>query len=222
MALRFLNPHKNSPILDQDAPSVETTTMSPSNPVQTTTTEHAMPSSAEAVKPVLLGTHLREIGQCLNINNALNDTAADTFAELQSSLQSVLGEVIAKGMDWSNVHVTLPSGEKRRIHLEVEASGDHGTVRRLKYYGVDAEDLPVPLTLPKDQSENPSDTFIASLENEGQITLREEARRGIYSQGAELYYVERNGALSEIELSYQGKSVKCQGLNATQGHCSCF
>ena len=183
--------------------------------------EGPLPSAAVS-SSINFSPRLREIGQCLEIHNSLNDSAKPTFAELQSSLASSLGEVIETSLDWKNVHISLPNGEKRRLRIEVEADGEDAVHRQLQYYAVDAENLPVLINLPLEQTENPSDTFIASLENEGQITLQEEARRGAYLQGAELYYVERNGELSEIEMNYRGKSVRCQDLNLERANCTCF
>jgi hypothetical protein len=180
------------------------------------------PTSRTPVANVVFGPHLREIGQCLQISNGLNDTAKPTFDDLQTSLQPAMGELLGSASDWKNIHVTLPNGEKRRIRIEIEGSGEEAVRRHLQYFSVDTEDLPVPIPLPKEQSTNPSDTFLAGLEKEGQVTLREEARRGVYDNGAELFYVERNGTLSEIEMGYNGKSVRCQDLDTTQGNCRCF
>lgn len=169
-----------------------------------------------------LGTHLRSIGDCLQISNSLNDDAALSLTALTDSLRGELGDLITNDTDWKNVHILLPNGEKRRLRMEVEAVGEEGSAQRLMYFGVDQEDLPVPLPLTEEQSKNPSADFVTSLENQGKVTLREEAHRGIFSKGAEIYYTERNGALSELELSYEGKSVKCQDLQSIHGNCNCF
>lgn len=169
-----------------------------------------------------LAPRLQEIGQCLEINISPNEAPKPTFSDLQSSLQSAFGDLMGETSDWKIAHIILPNGEKRRLRIEVEAVGEEGIRRQLQYYSVDAEDLPVPIPLPADQGTNPTDTFIASLEGQGQITLREEAHRGFYSQGAEMYYVERNGTLFELEMSYNGKSVRCQDLDKSQGSCRCF
>lgn len=177
---------------------------------------------AKVSSSINFSPRLQEIGQCLEIHNSLNDNARPTLEELQSSLFSSLGEVIETSLDWKNIHINLPNGEKRRIRIEVEADGEGAVRRQLQYYSVDTENLPVLIHLPPEQTENPTDTFIASLENEGQITLQEEARRGVYFQGAEIYYVERNGDLSEIEMNYRGKNVRCQDLNNERANCNCF
>lgn len=170
----------------------------------------------------LLGPHLRKIGDCLHISNSLNNEANLSVTSLLDSLRSELGEVVANQTDWKNVHITLPNGEKRRLRIEVEATSEEGTAARLRYYGVDKEDLPVPIPLTKEQSLNPSEEYIASLENQGKVTLREEARRGLFSKGAEIYYTERNGYLSELEISVNGKGAKCQDLQSNHGSCGCY
>ncbi|MGZ3748416.1 MAG: hypothetical protein ACXVCD_13855, partial [Pseudobdellovibrionaceae bacterium] len=180
------------------------------------------PAPAPPPEPEVLsfGPHLREIGDCLKINNSANQDSELKFSTLESSLRGELGEMVANSLDWKNVHILLPNGEKRRLRMEIEAVGEAGAGTRLHYYGVDNEDLPVPLPLTEEQSMNPSESFVASLENEGKVTLRQEARRGVFSKGAELYYTERNGTLTDLELSYQGKNVKCQDLQSKHGVCS--
>lgn len=214
-ALRFSTQKNSDTTLDHPLPEQSTANALPSAP----TSE----SPSEATTPLpLLGPHLRKISECLQIQNTPNDSAELSFMALQSSLRSDLGEVASRELDWKNVHLTLPNGEKRRIRLEVEPISEEASGLRLKYYGVDSEELPIPLPLPENQSLNPSEAFIASLEGEGQITLREEAHRGIYTKGSELYYVERNGTLSELEINHLGKSVKCQNLQSPKGSCNCF
>lgn len=195
---------------------------SENNVVTDTPTKMGTPAMTAEVAPPM-GPHLRTIGECLQIQNSLDDTAEASFNALNSSMRTVFGDVYENQLDWKNVHLTLANGEKRRLHFEIEALGEENTATRLRYFGVDAEDLPVPLPLPNDQqSLNPSSELVESLENEGQVTLREEAHRAVYSNGAELYYVERNGVLSEVEINFQGNSVKCHDLQNAQGNCSCF
>ncbi len=170
----------------------------------------------------LLGPQLRKIGDCLQIHNSLDDKADLNFHSLQDSLRGELGDLLATDIDWQNVHFTLPNGEKRRLRIEIEGTGEEGSARVLKLYGVDKEDLPIPIPLTEAQSKNPSTEYIASIENQGQVTLREAASHGVFSKGADLFYTERNGFLSDLEISYEGKGVKCQDLQSSHGNCNCF
>lgn len=178
--------------------------------------------SSVTTSKISLANHLGALGTCLSIHNTLGDDKDNNFESVVASVRSELGDLEVDSLDWKNTHITLPSGERRRLRLEIEGTGEQSTIRRLKYYGVDSDDLPVPLPLSKEQSINPTDTFLSSLEKEGRITLQEEARRGLFSSGAEVYHVEKDGVLSEFEISYQGKSFKCSDLATSQGRCQCF
>jgi hypothetical protein len=137
-------------------------------------------------------------------------------------ISSTLGEVTSQAEEWRNTHVVLPNGEQRRIHLEVENNDQGLPVLKLKYAGVDKEDLPVPIELPREQSENPSPTFLASLENEGKITLFEISEKWKLSENGEVSVIERNGIVNEIEITKNGKSFRCNQLESSQGHCDCL
>jgi hypothetical protein len=221
-AFHFFGAKKEAPI--EVSPAAETlpTVPTAATPAFNAAAPTPQPTPSPDGPLPLLGPQLRKIGDCLQISNSLNDDADLTFRSLEDSLRGELGDLIANDTDWKNVHITMPNGEKRRLRIEVEATGEESSGLVLKYYGVDKEDLPVPIPLTDEQSKHPTDEYIASIENQGKVTLREEGRRGIFSKGAELYYTERNGNLSELEISYEGKSVKCQDLQSSHGTCNCF
>lgn len=168
------------------------------------------------------GERLKEIGECLEIGNTLDLSAQPNIADLQTSLRSSLGDLQSTSLEWKNVHLTMPSGERRRVRIEIDIDDSQTLNRHLQYYTLNGDGLTIPIPLTPEQEHNPTDTFIAGLESDGEISLREDAHRGYYSQGVELYYVEKNGALSEIEMNYQGKSVRCQNLENQQNNCQCF
>jgi hypothetical protein len=169
-----------------------------------------------------ISAQLKSMGVCLNLKNSISDRAAPTFAEINSSLKSEFGDVVTQNEEWSNIHVQLPSGEQRRIRIEVDSNGEESSLRRLKYYGVDKEGLPVPIALPKEQTENPTDTFISGLESEGKVIMTEKAMHAYYPHGQEVLYTEKNGLVSELEISKNGKSFKCSQLASANAVCKCF
>lgn len=223
VALYFWGPEKNP---SHEQPKVATEVV----PVTEKTVASGFNTTAPAPQPTprpdrplpLLGPHLRKIGDCLNVKNSLNNDADLSFTSLVDSMRGELGDLVTDKTDWKNVHITLPNGDKRRLRVEVEAIGEESSDLRLRYFGVDKEDLPVPIPLTDAQSKKPSEEYITSIENQGKVTLREEARRGVFSKGAEIYHTERNGFLSELEISYDGKGVKCQDLQSHRGTCNCF
>ena len=187
-----------------------------------TTTPNSQPTPPPEKPLPLLGPHLRKIGDCLQIKNSLNNSADLSFTSLVDSMRGEFGDLIADQTDWKNVHITLPNGDKRRLRIEVEAIGEEGSGLRLSYFGVDKDDLPIPIPLTDEQSKKPSAEYITTIENQGTVTLREEGRRAVFNNGAELYHTERNGFLSEFEMTYDGKGIKCQALQGDRGTCNCF
>lgn len=166
--------------------------------------------------------YLDELGTCLQIKNGLNSNQEPLLDNLNVSVRSELGDLIEQSDDWSNTHVRLPNGEERRLRVEVEGTGEESSAKVLKYYGVDKENLPIRLPLPPEKTKNPSATFIASLENEGTVFLREKGVRGAYAQGAEIYYTERNGQLVDLELTYNKRTFRCSSLENEHSSCRCF
>jgi hypothetical protein len=221
-AMIFFKPAEVPPVVEADSAPQEDTLPAVTKSAESLIAPLLESSVNTASGEVNFGPHLQEIGKCLSITNTLNEAAKPSLADLQSSMQSTFGEMINMTSDWKNTHITLPSGEKRRVRIELEAKDDEPITRHLQYYSVDAEGLPVPIPLTPEQETNPSDTFLAGLESEGEVTLQEEAHRGFYPSGVEVYYVERNGSLAEIEMNYHGKSVRCQDLDKPQGLCNCF
>ncbi|MBC7371179.1 MAG: hypothetical protein H7326_06420 [Bdellovibrionaceae bacterium] len=224
-AFVFFKPRDSAVVADSEiAPSEGTIPASTALEPQPTVREakSATPVTGPSDGEVKFGLRLKEIGDCLKIGNTLNESAQPQLSELQGSLQSSLGDFINTTLEWKNVHLTMPSGEKRRLRLEVDVDAEQSLSRRLQYYSVDSEGMTVPIPLSPEQETNPTETFISGLESDGQVTMQEEAHRGFYPQGVELYYVERNGFLSEIEMNYQGKSVRCQDLEKPNSGCRCF
>ena len=160
---------------------------------------------------------------CFHFQNNLQATEGDPNLEnWKNALRSELGEVVLEAEDWTNTHLVLPSGEKRRIRIESEVGEDNRITRKLKYAGVDKDDLPVPINLPAEQTVDPNETFIASLEKEGQVTLVEKAERLYYSDGSEVMSVLRNNIVSEIEINKAGRSFHCWNLDKNNRQCDCL
>ncbi len=160
---------------------------------------------------------------CFQFQNSLQATEGDPNLEnWKSALHSELGEVALEAEDWTSTQIVLPNGEKRRIRIESEVGEDNRITRKLKYAGVDKDDLPVPINLPTEQTVDPNETFIASLEKEGQVTLVEKAERLYYSDGSEVMSVVRNNLVSEIEINKASRSFHCWNLDKSNHQCDCL
>ncbi len=155
-------------------------------------------------------------------NSPLGPEGEPSLEAWKSALRPDFGEVVLEAEDWTNTHLVLPSGEKRRIRIESEMGDDNRVTRKLKYAGVDKDDLPVPINLPAEQTVDPNETFIASLEKEGQVTMVEKAQRLYFSDGSEVMSVQRNSIVSEIEINKAGRSFHCWNLDKSSHQCDCL
>ena len=160
---------------------------------------------------------------CFKFQNSLQANEGDPSLEnWKSVLRIELGDAVLEAEDWVNTHLVLSNGEKRRIRIESEMGEDNRVTRKLKYASVDKEDLPVPIELPQEQTIDPNDTFVASLEKEGQVTMVEKASRLYYSDGSEVMSVQRNNIISEIEINRSGRSFHCWNLDKEKHQCDCL
>lgn len=165
--------------------------------------------------------HLEKMGQCLDIKNIVF-SELPTLQSLNVSLKPEMGDLSEVSTEWFNTHIDLPNGEQRRVRIEVEGRGEESSHRILKYYGLDREGLPISLPVPQDQKYNPSASYIGQLEQEGKVVMREKASRAVFSGGGDLYYVERNGLLKDIEVTLKDRSFKCSGMESLSATCTCF
>lgn len=165
--------------------------------------------------------YLEQMGRCLDIKNIVY-LELPTLQSLNTSLKPEMGELDEVSTEWFNTHVNLPSGEQRRIRIEVEGRGEESSHRILKYYGLDKEGLPISIDVPSDQKYNPSANYINQLEQEGAVVMREKAARAVFSGGGDIYYVERNGLLKDVEVTFKDRSFKCSGMESLSATCACF
>ncbi len=166
---------------------------------------------------------LKGLGSCLDIKNAIDSDQRDAKLDnLIASVRNEIGDPAIRSEDWSNTHVTLPNGEQRRIRIEMEYDSDDRIVKRLKYYGVDKENFPVPIPLGKEVSVDPQESYIASLEKEGKVFLREKGERIYFQNGEELVFTEKNNRLADLEMNRNGRTYKCAGLESGKASCTCL
>ncbi len=191
--------------------------------IQAATEETAATNPSNQVLRTNFTKALLGVQSCFKFQNTLQGIDGDPNLEnWKSALRNELGEVVLEAEDWTTTHLVLPNGEKRRIRIESEVSDDQRITRKLKYAGVDKDDLPVPINLPSEQTVDPNETFIASLEKEGQVTLVEKAQRLYYSDGSEVMSVLRNNLVSEIEINKEGRSFHCWNMDKDNHQCDCL
>jgi len=184
-------------------------------------------SEDEAVDPAFVQAQfleaLKGLGTCMDIKNAIDTEQKEIKLDsLIASVRNEIGDPVIRSEDWSNTLLRTPEGEQRRIRVEMEYDTDDRIVKRLKYYKVESEDRMVPIPLEGEASVDPQDSFIASLEGDGKIFMREKGSRIYFQNGEELILVERNDQLSDIEMNRNGRTFKCTGLETGKSNCSCL
>lgn len=165
---------------------------------------------------------LKGLGTCLEIKNAIDTEQKEIKLDsLVASVRNEIGDPVIRSEDWSNTLLDMADGEQRRIRIEMEYDTDDKIVKRLKYYKIQNDQM-VPIPLENDVAVDPQDSFIASLESDGKIFMREKGSRIYFQNGEELIFVERNDQLSDIEMNRNGRTFKCTALDSGKSHCSCM
>lgn len=168
-------------------------------------------------------TQIVEMGKCLNLEvSAIDPNAEINFETLNVAISKDLGDVVAEEEDWSTTDIRTSSGEVRRILIQTPPPGEGGGERRLKYMSLSPDGKTKELPVSQDQTDNPSDTLLASLESDGKIVGSARARRVFYENGDDLYLSERNGKIYSFTLAHEGRIFRCKGMDAGKTvNCSC-
>mgnify|MGYP006077415315 CR=1 FL=1 len=164
---------------------------------------------------------LNKLSECTEIKNTVPSGPVEpVLSSVLDSVQAELGEPVIRSEDWNTTEINTADGGKRVIKIETVYEDDD-IIKRLKYYQVTGDAL-VPLELTSEQSVNPSETFLASLEKEGEVSSRERSERVFFQNGEEVTYTERNGKLLNTEIIRAGKSLKCNDYGMSSFKCQCF
>jgi hypothetical protein len=159
--------------------------------------------------------------------------AFDAFHSPQdfSSLDEVLnGAVEASGSDARrevrvrNVHVKTREGETLRLHFapgEFADGGETGAKLRMKLFGVDRENLPVPKELPKELdglAKLGSDQAIARFKAQGEVLLDESTYTQTLKENLSAEIIERGGHIERFQTFLGEKALAC---DAESGKMTC-
>lgn len=171
----------------------------------------------------LLQKNFKEMSICLNMKlGPFTQNDDMNFETLNTLIAPDLGEVVTTTEEWSATDIKTNSGEIHRIFIQNVPNSDHDSVRTLKYYLMTPGGGQKELPLTKEQSINPTETLIASLEGDGQLVSKSNARKVFYQNGDDLSVVERNGRVYSFELAHDQKNFKCSGVDSSQNlSCSC-
>lgn len=164
---------------------------------------------------------LGQVSSCLKVSITTPTELNSSYSVLMSAVKFDLGDPLMRSEDWSNTTLKSPNGEVKKIRLETDF-GDDKVSRRLSYYSVDQKGMTSLIEMPPEQTDDPSETLIASLESGNEILMKEISNRTYFQNGEEFMTIERNGQLSEIEINKDSKSLKCDGMDSKEQRCKCL
>ncbi|MCM2279595.1 MAG: hypothetical protein NDJ89_16090 [Oligoflexia bacterium] len=153
----------------------------------------------------LSGNSRAEIRRCLDLDPEKTPTSLETLIR---QLVSENGETAKPYLKFKNVHLRLPSGEKRRLHLFSDSGPDGKPVLRLRIFSEDTEGLPVPLPVSPDLMINPAPERMLALEAEGTRELSEEAL-SLRTPSQMIDWTVRNGRITQLFWVGRERSLGC-------------
>lgn len=165
--------------------------------------------------------NLKDMAKCLNMDiKPLNKGSEVNFEAVNQAILPDLGEVVAQYDDWTATDIKTPSGEVRRIFIQYNNDNEPPTKKVSYYTYKNGKQEVIPLT--KDQSDNPTDTAIASLEGDGRVYGQSVSRRIGYINGDDLLLSEKNGKIFSYSLHHDGAQFSCTGVNKSETFkCNC-
>lgn len=228
IGLHFL---RNKPSVSESVTSTESSLPEISDgsvaPMPLATTGPTLQSPTEIAKEspqVVPGkTPLEQFNQvthCLDVDAQtfdLDDMHPEKFV---TKIQQTFGGVTMKSEDWSRRRIRMKSGEERSIRIELDENDEGKVVKRLTYYGSANESPESALPISKEQTDNPSETLIASLVSDGELLTTEKSYTLYFNNGPQAKYLERNGVVVGFEFDLNGHSFQCDNLDR-QGQCTC-
>lgn len=168
------------------------------------------------------GQNMKPLASCLTLDSSPStDPLEPTFDNLLAAVSTDFGNPILRSDDWVSWNLRVGS-EERRIRIETDYSDSDETTRHLMYFKLDPQGQPTMIPLPEDQTKNPSEAFIASLQKDGEVYEEEKGRRAYFDNGQELVLTEKNSHIDSFELSNGSKTFRCAGILSSAPRCKCY
>lgn len=171
----------------------------------------------------LFAQHLKDMSQCLQIKNQVDrDQVEPTLDQLLESMKPAFGDVSVLTDDWTQTDLTYSDGITRRIRTEINYENPSNPTKYLYVYRMNDQGLPELEPISEEQSQNPSDDYIMSLEAGSNATLREKGGRAYFTGGEELIIIEKNSRLDSFTLTKNNKTFSCNSMTSAESNCQCF
>jgi len=166
--------------------------------------------------------NIKPLAVCLSLNNPnLPERVEPTYENLAAAIKPDVGDPILRSEDWVSWNIRAGS-EERRIRIETDYSDSEQSTRHLMYFKLDPQGQPTMIPLPSEQTKDPTETFIASLQKDGEVYEEEKGQRAYFENGQELVITEKNGKIDDLEFSNGAKTFRCAGILTNSPSCKCY
>jgi len=169
------------------------------------------------------GQSMKQLATCVGLNPAGTggERLDPSLESLLALVKNDLGDPILRSEDWVTWNLRVGS-EERRIRIETDYSDSDQAARNLLYFKVDKDGQPSMIPLPREQTRDPSESFIASLQKDGEVYEEEKGERAYFENGQEMVLTEKNGKIDDLEFSNGSKTFRCAGILTTAPSCKCY
>jgi hypothetical protein len=162
--------------------------------------------------------------RCLGLqSNSFAKGSRIPIKRFLTSLPNYLGGSPQGGrlFKYQNYHLTMSDGEKRFLKVELQKDVEGAEILKLAL-SRDDHGFPVPMVIPKMDSEDPSEQTIDRYRNLGRVTYEERSFAVQYPEGT-IDVVVAGGAVRDLSLSTSKALIDCSGaaLGAAL-NCSCM
>lgn len=165
---------------------------------------------------------LIDAGLCLNLStNSDSETIEPNSEGLANVLRPDMGDVVMKNEEKVESYFQSSNGEKRKLRLEMDYTGENTVVRKLTYSTQQENSAWIDQELTPEQSEDPSESFISSLMNDGDLYYEEKVAKMYFQNGEDISYFSSDGRILSYEFYHEGKKFTCKDLHSETTKCIC-
>jgi hypothetical protein len=127
------------------------------------------------------------------------------------------GGVRSQDVGLENWHITRPDGRQERVMVVTSDRENARGAKEARFFGVDAEGLPVPRPLDQKLAFNPAPNFVKTLIGQGQVTFHQRQETLTFNDGTTATADWQNEGLKDLQVFLKSRTFSCRGRD-----CQCL
>ncbi len=164
---------------------------------------------------------LGQLNECLGVQASSSEVGQPNLNDLEAALQTDWGAVAVRSEDWTATEISMPDGSRRQLKLETDYDFGTPPMKRLKVFSIKESGEVLPIEIPQDHAEGPTDGIIDSYKAEGKLISEDLGGRAYFKNGQEISYTTKNGLFSDLEVVNDNKTFQCNQLLEAEFNCTC-